>query len=143
MPIFLADGFQHAVADERVGFHQAPFFRRERAGLEQNVLGQADFANVVQGHATLQLVEKHAIDHAIPTGRALNALCQNPRIVLQPQQVSGSFAVAGFGHLRHSHQHGVVRPADFTGACCQAALQLAIGKLQLLREESSLILSFL
>ena len=44
---------QHAVADERVLLHHLVFLRRQLAGLEQDVVRDADLADVVHGGGDL------------------------------------------------------------------------------------------
>ena len=46
-PILLAQCLQNVVAYNRVRFHQAALGVRERARLEQHVIGDADLADVV------------------------------------------------------------------------------------------------
>ena len=47
MTVLLADGFEHTIAYDRMGFHQRALFLRQSARLQEDLLGQANLAYVV------------------------------------------------------------------------------------------------
>src|SRR5262245_20252975 len=106
--VLLSQRLQDAVADQRMGPHLGALGLRQRGRLQEDVVGQADLADVVQDHAALQLAEEAAVYQAGPGAVAGGGPGQGDDVALQPAQVAGRLAVAGLGHPGQGEEYRVV-----------------------------------
>src|SRR5579883_1347079 len=118
MTVFAAEHFKNAVANNRMRFHQRTFGGRELTWLEQHVVGQADFADVVQRYASLHLFKESLVHHSDPRWTLRDFLRENARVELQAAEMARRFAVARLGHFRHREQKRIMSTPYILAARC-------------------------
>ncbi len=95
-------GIQGAGADFRVHLHDLEFLPGELARLEQNAVGNADFADVVQGAGHVHHLDEIAVDFVAELVLAGEVLGQHAAILADPLQVGAGLRIARLGQLRHA-----------------------------------------
>jgi hypothetical protein len=98
-----------------VGAHDVDLVCRQSPGLEQNAVGYAYRAHVVQGHAVAQGVDGGGGEHGRKSGVGAELFGQHTHIALHAQDVALGVRLALFGqggHGKHHHAQGVL---DFIG----------------------------
>jgi hypothetical protein len=92
----LLDGF---AAQSGVRLHHHPFVGRERPGLQQDVVGNADLADVVQRRRAAQKVDVAVAEGGGKARMAAQSVGQALHIALGAQNVVAGFRIARLGEV--------------------------------------------
>ena len=118
LPAQFAFGLNDGVAPQRrVGFHDLEFLGLQLARLEQDLIGNADLADVVQGRG----LEKHFNGLVVVQQRGkarvpAQVFRQQPHIVLGAADMVAGLVVAGFGEGRQRVDGDILDDFHFPGA---------------------------
>ena len=102
----------HIAAQGRVGFHDGHFIGIKPAGLEQNPVRDANFANVMQRRRPKQQVDVAVGQKSGKAGVLLQLPAQRPHIVLGAPDVVAGFVVAGFRQCGQRGDGHILRGRD-------------------------------
>src|SRR4051794_15685715 len=92
------------------------------ARLEQDMIGQTDFADVVERRAAFDELDEVLINLALESGRGAGFLGESTAIGAEPLQVQAGFRIARFDQLRQSQEKSVARRNQIAVAAAEGAL---------------------